>query len=293
MHLLEPYRSRFVRLLERGAAAQDIFAENSELVEGPGTRLNESFVQRELDRVEMHGEGFVALLVANGVTCKRVLDVGCGTGGSTAAIALSEGLQATEVFGVDPNPLSIEAAEVRAEGLGIADRTTFETIVAGQLLRFAEGEFDLVVSVSVLEFIPSVAGRRQFLAELERVASPGGFIFVSTPSTLRLRELHSGRWFGNFMRSEIAPWPSPARFICRSLRCCTQVPTKSSLAGLVLKRKKLSMVPALIKRLVALALALTPWQKLLFVKRFRSGTGAFDGVVSWLIGLQGVTVLCG
>lgn len=266
MGIREPYRSHFIALLEKGAASQDIFDESSKLQETDDVEASPEFIRRELDRVAMHSRGFVALLAAHGVACRRVLDVGCSTGGSTAAIALSAALHPSEVFGVDPNRLSIEAAKIRALALGIQDSTRFEAIVAGRPLPFADGQFDLVVAVSVLEFIPSVPDRRRFLVELERVATTGGFIYIATPSILWLRELHSRRWLGNVRRTQTEPWASSGSFIRRALTGCTRVHIRSTQARLLMDRARMRKIQRLMVPVLAPALAFAPWQKLLFRK---------------------------
>lgn len=264
--LAEPFRSQFIQLLQRGAGEQDIHSGATAVAPQDPVTLSPAFLQRELDRVAMHLRGAVSLLAAHRVAARQVLDVGCSTGGTTAAVALSPEIAASEVIGVDPNGLSIEAARVRAEGLGLGDRVRFQQIEAGGALPFANQSFDLVLAVSVLEFIPSAALRRAFLSELCRVTRPGGHIYVATPSRWRLRELHTDRWLGNFRRRSDEPWASSSAFIGRALADCRPVQVRRWLAGELMQRIGRAQPPAILQAGLASALRLAPWQKHLFVR---------------------------
>lgn len=264
--LTEPYRSQFVQMLQRGAGAQDIYAEGVAAAPQPFEQVRPAFVKRELDRVNLHLRGVVSLMVAHGVIAPRVLDVGCSTGGTTAAVALNAAIGAREVIGVDPNGLSIDAARVRAQGLGLADRLSFRQIVPDAALPYEDGSFDLVMAVSVLEFIPTVRGRERFLSELRRVTRPGGRIYIATPSRWRLRELHTDRWFGNFLRRIDEPWASGTGFILRGMGDCKVMPVDIWLADQLLQRLGLRQQASLLRAALAWAMRWAPWQKHLFVR---------------------------
>lgn len=269
IELTEPHRSQFVHLIQCGAGAQDIYNSSPTHVgDAVAPSLLESFVERELGRVALHSRSLVPLLSAHGVNGKRVLDVGCSTGGTTVALALSAAIGANEVIGVDPNELSIAAARVRAEGFAVAHRTRFQIIESAAPLPFPDKTFDLVVAVSVLEFIEAPLARANFLSELQRVTRGGGFVYVSTPSPWRLRELHSGRWFGNFRRVPNEPWASSTSVICNAMSRCIRVPTEPWLAGQILRRwgSKSDLPPSMCRWLLALAFTIAPWRKHLFQK---------------------------
>jgi 2-polyprenyl-6-hydroxyphenyl methylase/3-demethylubiquinone-9 3-methyltransferase len=100
----------------------------------------------------------------------RVLDVGCGGGLLTEALARS----GATVLGVDLAPGMIEVARLHAaeQGLAIGYR------VAGAEALAAEGErFDVVSCMEMLEHVPDPAAALASLSELVR---PGGAVFVST-----------------------------------------------------------------------------------------------------------------
>lgn len=240
----EPYLTQFVELIRTGAAERDIHSDEPE----PAMVLADRFIRRELDRVNLHQRSLIPLLRHHKVTARRVLDVGCSTGGTTAALAswYVDG----DVVGVDVNPASIAAAKVRLQGLGMGNATADH--VAPGPLPYPDASFDLVTCVSVLEFVPE--GRDAFLSELQRVVRPGGHVYVSTPNPWQVRELHTGRLFGNQRRRPDMPWASSRAAIARGLDQCEAVHVDAWLVSRIR-----FPLPAVTARLF-------PWQKLLYRK---------------------------
>lgn len=261
MKLAEPYLSEFCNLIHAGAAARDIHG-----VDAPSGPINRAFIQRELDRVEMHSRALLPLLLAHDVRATRILDVGCSTGGTTAALALSKELNAEQVIGIDPNAQSIAAAKIRIKGLGLESKAQVQIIDPDAPLPFSDDSFDLVVAVSVLEFIPTQDKRRTFLSELQRLARPGGYIYLSTPTPFQLRELHAKRWFGNQRRRNDSPWASSGGTILRSLGGCVSVDVKPWLLTQLLKQRGLPVPPKFLITAATHALPLFAWQKFLLRK---------------------------
>jgi len=96
----------------------------------------------------------------------RWLDVGCGTGILTHT--LLELCSPASVAGIDP-----AAAQIAQASRGpAAGRASFETGDACAL-RFPDASFDVVASALVLNF---VSDRPRALAEMRRVARPGGAV---------------------------------------------------------------------------------------------------------------------
>ncbi len=99
---------------------------------------------------------------------KDVLDLGCA--GGFMAEALED--RGARVTGIDPAAQAIAAARAHAERF---DRDIRYDVGVGEELPYADGAFDAVVCVDVLEH---VADLQRVLTETARVLRPGGqFLF--------------------------------------------------------------------------------------------------------------------
>lgn len=101
----------------------------------------------------------------------RVLDVGCGRGELLDRIRTSYNALC---YGVDVSPKSLEEATNRSDpDLNLARSD-------GRQLPFADGSFDLITSLDVLEHIDSAD---KALREMTRVVRPGGRIILYAVSS--------------------------------------------------------------------------------------------------------------
>ena len=221
----EPYAQKFRELIRAGAAARDMHdSSGAGKFDCEASRASEAFVEREVGRVAQHSRSLVPTLLAHVGKADKILDVGCGSGGTTVAIALSK-LDASEVIGIDANANVLEAARCRAQGYQLGtDRVDFRHLPAGSSLPFESESFDLITCISVLEFVGTHELRQKFLAEFLRVLRPGGHIFLATPTPYSLREYHSKRPLGNFRRRPGFPWSSRPTAVKQMLKGCDFVP---------------------------------------------------------------------
>jgi SAM-dependent methyltransferase len=97
----------------------------------------------------------------------RVLDVGCGLGGSARYLAGEHGCRVT---GIDLTHEYVEAATALARLVGLDSLVEFRRSGALEL-PFADGAFDVVWTEHVQM---NVADKRAFYRELARVLAPGG-----------------------------------------------------------------------------------------------------------------------
>ena len=113
---------------------------------------------------------------------EQVLDVGCGRGLVAVGAARRLG-RGGKVHGLDlwsardlsdNNP---DRALANAAAAGVADRVIIET---GDMRDrpYADGQFDLIASMTAIHNIDDKAGREQAIAEIWRVTKPGGQILI-------------------------------------------------------------------------------------------------------------------
>lgn len=120
---------------------------------GPGE------VRRVLDGIELEG--------------KRVLDVGCGAGGITAALAADYG--AASVVGIDVEQSVVAAARSRVVAAGVASAVEIRHVAPGPF-PFADGDFDIVFSK---DSIVHIADKFALAADVFRVLRVGGWFVAS------------------------------------------------------------------------------------------------------------------
>jgi len=102
---------------------------------------------------------------------KRVLDVGCGGGLLTEAMAL----QGAEVTGIDMGkaPLSVARLHQLESGLEV----NYRQITAEQLSREQPGAYDIVTCLEMLEHVPDPAA---IIAACAELVKEDGHVFFST-----------------------------------------------------------------------------------------------------------------
>ncbi|WP_372508606.1 class I SAM-dependent methyltransferase [Mycobacterium palustre] len=96
--------------------------------------------------------------------CRRILEIGCGTGNLT--IRAQRAHPHLEVVGCDPDPRALDRARRKADGV------RFDTGYA-ERLPYGEGEFDRVLSSMMLHHIRDDA-KTAAASEVFRVLRPGG-----------------------------------------------------------------------------------------------------------------------
>jgi SAM-dependent methyltransferase len=265
--MTEPHASEFARLIRAGAGARDIHGVASDVGFAERTRASDAFLAREFARVEAHARGACSLLEAFTGRAPSILDVGCSTGGSAVAMALSPVLSPDVVVGVDPEALSLQAAEARARAYGLEwPRVAFRRCRPSRPLPFPSDSFDLVACVSVLEFVPTPIERQRLVDEMKRVVRPGGHLFIATPNPFRLRDMHAKRWLGDFRRRDGYPWASPPWAVRAMFHDCERVPIQSWIGGRALERATglpFRRAPSPIAEAFA---SVSAWQKLLVRK---------------------------
>jgi ubiquinone/menaquinone biosynthesis C-methylase UbiE len=103
----------------------------------------------------------------------RVLDIGCGTGVVTRALARRDGFSGS-IVGVDHSPALIAKAQALAAEAQLENRIEFRV---GDIhaLEFDDGSFDIVIAHTVLSHVTDPLAAT---GELARVAKPGGKVVI-------------------------------------------------------------------------------------------------------------------
>jgi ubiquinone/menaquinone biosynthesis C-methylase UbiE len=129
-----------------------------------------------------------------GSNVQRVLDFGCGSGGS--AIALAMVFPQIHCFGTDVDATEVSVAVQRAKLYGMQGCCQFLTVGENEPLPFQDASFDFCLCSSVLEYVTDKEARKFCVREMARLIAPGGLLFVSGPNRLYPFEVHSW-WNGN------------------------------------------------------------------------------------------------
>ena len=101
----------------------------------------------------------------------RVLDVGCGSG--WASIALARGYPLVRVDGLDLDPASVADARSNARAHGVAERVVFH--VCDAAAPELHPGYDLVVAFEAIHDMPRPV---EALAAMRRLAAPSGTVLV-------------------------------------------------------------------------------------------------------------------
>lgn len=261
----ETYRRQFVALLNEGAAVQDIFDSPVGMGYAVPHRASNKFAQRELARVDHHRKNACWLLEEYVGRVERILDVGCGTGGFSVAMALSPILRPMQVVGIDASRLAVEAGQVRAAGYDLpSGLVSFLGCSPGDRLPFEDDYFDLTVCTSVIEFVTSKRARTELIMELGRVTRPSGYVYISTPNPLRLYEHHSRRFLGDYFHRAGYPWATRPWEFSRLFSSWQEIPvTKYHRRKL---EERLGAHPLIPDEVIRAISWIAPWQNRLFHK---------------------------
>lgn len=108
--------------------------------------------------------------------CRRILEIGCGSGIIAARLAELAPQAIVQAVDVADNRIVFSGFEF--------------AIVKGTDLPFRSEQFDLVISNHVIEHVGSHLDQLEHLREIARVLSPSGVGYLAVPNKWRLIEPH-------------------------------------------------------------------------------------------------------
>jgi phosphoethanolamine N-methyltransferase len=143
----------------------------------------ELYDQRHIDFLtHLWGEGYLSpggpeevarVLEGLDLAGATVVDIGCGAGGITAALAADHG--AARVIGLDVEETVCAAARAHADKRGVGDRVEIRRVRPGPM-PLADGTVDLVFSKDSIVYI---ADKAALARDAFRVLRPGGWFAAS------------------------------------------------------------------------------------------------------------------
>lgn len=130
-----------------------------------------NFVEAKYDFIDQMA-GFGKLFQVPGNV--KVLDVGCGIGGTSRYLAKKYGANGS-VTGITLSPNQVERATQLAKERGI-DNVNFQVMDALNM-NFPDNSFDIVWACESGEHMPD---KKKYVEEMARVLKPGGRIVIAT-----------------------------------------------------------------------------------------------------------------
>lgn len=133
---------------------------------------------------------------------KQILEFGCNFGASAIVLAKL----GANVIAIDVNATSIAIAKANAAIYGTQNSIQFIHIKDTRDMPFKDNQFDLITCNSVLEYIPNTI-LYAVQQEIDRVLKLNGVIFITgTSNRLWPVEVHSQKWFINYIPDFLDKW---------------------------------------------------------------------------------------
>jgi ubiquinone/menaquinone biosynthesis C-methylase UbiE len=142
-----------------------------------GIFSDEDFAQKYAEKhrkmAENFGREYTEKLSSRSFERGRILDVGCGFGGT--AIALAQAFPNAEILGVDLSDPLLQIADQTAKAADLQERVTFEKEDVHRI-PYEDDSFEVVLNIGMVHLVDDPI---KMLDEMERVLVPDGFLFIA------------------------------------------------------------------------------------------------------------------
>ena len=133
----------------------------------------ENYARKHRRMVERFGHEYAGKLSSRGFKNGRILDVGCGSGGTDMVIA--HDFPDCEIVGIDLSEPLVCIANQAAQAVNLEKRMTFLMGDVHQI-PFDDASFQVVLNINMVHLVEDPI---QMLNEMERVLAPDGLLFIA------------------------------------------------------------------------------------------------------------------
>lgn len=131
------------------------------------------YAKQHKKMAEKFGREYAGKLSSRGFQQGKIIDVGCGFGGT--AIVLANRFPDGEIVGIDLSEPLLRRANQAAQIADLGDRVRFEKADVQQI-PYESDSFDVVLNLNMVHLVKDPI---KMLNEIERVLVPNGFLFIA------------------------------------------------------------------------------------------------------------------
>jgi len=131
------------------------------------------YLKKHRSMADKFGREYARKLRAQGFKKGKIIDVGCGFGGT--ALALAGSFPAAEIVGIDLSDPLLTAAKQSVRDRGGEGRICFKKADV-QNIPYDDDSFDAALNINMVHLVEAPL---YMLDEIERVLKPGGLLFIA------------------------------------------------------------------------------------------------------------------
>ncbi|MBN2366372.1 MAG: class I SAM-dependent methyltransferase [Calditrichaeota bacterium] len=131
------------------------------------------YARKHMKMAENFGKEYSAKLEKKGFKNGRILDTGCGFGGTL--IYLARNIPEAEFYGIDLSDPLLDIAILRVRKAGLSDRVDFQKEDVHRI-PFDDNYFNVVLNINMVHLVDDPV---TMLNEMERVLVPDGSLFIA------------------------------------------------------------------------------------------------------------------